>query len=167
MPRTKKPAGTTVDRRNGRQARELVAVEGGRIDPPAGICQEALEVWDAYWIDAVSNVLTPADRGLLLRWIREYDRYLRTVAEADLEPLVTGSTGQPVENPLYRIAYRALDAAERCERQIGVGPLFRSNLGVAVLSERKSLQDMNARYGGADASGQPVQARPDPRIIEA
>lgn len=167
MPRTKKPAGAAVDKRNGRPVRDLVPVEGGRIDPPTGITDEALDVWDAYWSDVVSNVLTPADRGLLQRWIREYDRYLRTVAEADREPLVQGSTGQPVENPLYKIAYRALDAAERCERQIGVGPLFRSNLGVAVLTERKSLQDMNARYGGADADADRPPARPDPRVVDA
>jgi P27 family predicted phage terminase small subunit len=141
-------------------------VPGGRFDPPAGISDESLRVWDCYWSDVVANVLTQADRGLLMRWIREYDRYLRAVAEADLEPLVEGSTGQPVENPLYRIAYRALDAAERCERQIGVGPLFRSNLGVAVMTERKSLAEMNARYGGVDADAGPAP-RPDPRIIEA
>jgi P27 family predicted phage terminase small subunit len=167
MPRTKKPAGTTVDRRNGRRA-DLVAVAGARLDPPDGLSDEALTQWDAYWDDTVASVVTPVDRAVLRRWITEYDRYLRTVAEADKEPLVTGYNGQPAENPLYKIAYKALDAAERCERQLGVGALHRSNLGIAVIAERKSLADMNARYGGADAGDRAEAApRPDPRVVDA
>jgi P27 family predicted phage terminase small subunit len=163
MPRTKKAAGTTADPRNGRRA-VLAPVAGGRIDAPDGLSDEATALWDAYWEDAVATVATPVDRGLLIRWITEYDRYLRTVAEADKQPLVFGSTGQQVENPLYKIAYRALDAAERCERQMGVGPLHRSNLGIAVITEQKSLREMNSRYGGGDVQRDP---RPDPRVIDA
>jgi P27 family predicted phage terminase small subunit len=168
MPRTKKPAGTTVDRRNGRRT-DLTAVVGGRLEPPGGLSEPALALWDAYWLDTVATVQTPVDRGVLTRWITEYDRYLRTVAEADKQPLVAGSKDQLVENPLYKIAYRALDAAEKCERQMGVGALNRSTLGIAVIAEQKSLQNMNARYGGGDGDGdsQPATARPDPRVIEA
>lgn len=165
MPRTKKPAGAAVDRRNGRRA-DLTAVAGGRFDPPGGLSEPSQALWEAYWADAVATVQTPVDRGVLTRWITEYDRYLRAVAEADQEPLVLGSQGQQVENPLYKIAYRALDAAERCERQMGVGPLHRSSLGIAVIAEQKSLQEMNGRYGGADVNRNEAP-RSDPRIIQA
>lgn len=165
MPRTKKAAGTAADPRNGRRA-DLVVAAGGRIDAPSGLSEPAAQLWDAYWDDAVSGVHTPVDRGVLLRWITEYDRYLRTITEADRKPIVCGSTGQDVENPLYKIAYRALDAAERCERQMGVGPLHRSNLGIAVIAERKSLQEMNARYGGGDDDPRRTERR-DPRVIDA
>ena len=169
MPRQKKPAGTAVDPRNGRRAVPLGLVPGGRVEAPEGLSDPAAALWEAYWSDPVSQVQTSVDRGVLVRWITEYDRYLRTVAEADGRPLVEGSQGQMVENPLYKIAYRALDAAEKCEKQLGMGPLHRSNLGIAVISEQKSLKDMNARYGGADGDqgAKPVAARPDPRIIEA
>ena len=93
MPRTKKAAGTAVDKRNGRTF-ELTPVDGGRIDPPEGLLPEVLEIWNAYWTDAASTVQTPADRGVLTRWIKEYDRYLRLIAEADECPLVAGSKGQ-------------------------------------------------------------------------
>lgn len=168
MPRTRKPAGQAVDPRNGRRA-DLQVVAGERFDPPPGLSPEVLAMWDAYWDDPVSSVITAADKALLVRWATEYDRYLRTVATADDRPLVDGSTGQLVENPLYRIAYRALDAAERIERQLGIGPLHRSNLGIAVIAERKSLADMNARYGGAggDDSSRTLQAVDDPRVIDA
>lgn len=167
MPRTKKAAGTTVDRRNGRRA-DLTPVAGGRIDPPPGLSPPVLAMWDAYWSDTVSQVQTPVDRALLARWATEYDRYLRTVATADEQPLVEGSQGQSVENPLYRIAYRALDAAERCERQMGIGPLHRSALGIAVMAERRSLAQMNAQYGGGDdVDSSAALAAVDPRVIDA
>lgn len=167
MPRTKKPAGTAIDSRNGRRA-ELAVVPGGRIEPPDGLLEESLAVWDSYWQDTASGIQTPADRGVLLRWIREYDRYLRLIAEADASPLSQGSKGQDVASPLYALAERALAAAERAEKQIGVGALNRSNLGIAVIAERKSLADMNARYGGGHVDGHHLEAAPrqDPRVIE-
>jgi len=169
MPRTKKPAGAAVDKRNGRRA-ELSVVAGARVDPPEGLCEESMAQWDAYWDDAASTVQTSADRGVLLRWIDAVDRYLRTVAEADLEPVVSGSTGQPTENPLYKIADRALKTITDCEKQLGIGALNRAGLGIAVLTERRSLADMNSRYGGADDGNGPreVEAdQEDPRVIDA
>jgi len=164
MPRTKKPAGTAVDTRNGRRL-ELAQITGGRFDAPEGLSEDAVTLWSAYWDDPVAAVQTPVDRGVLLRWIAEYDRYLRLIAQADRSPLVTGSQGQDVANPLYKIADRALMACERAEKQMGMGALNRSSLGITVGAAQKSLQDMNARYGGE--GDQAETQRPDPRVIDA
>jgi P27 family predicted phage terminase small subunit len=167
MPRTKKPAGTTVDKRNGRRADLVVAGDQlAKPDCPAGLCDEAAEQWDAFWSDSASSVQTPADRGVLLRWIDAVDRYLRTIGEADREPLVTGSTGQQVENPLYKIADKALGTIERCEKQLGIGALNRAGLGIAVITGQRSLADMNARYGdgGNDDTPDAGQVEADPRL---
>ena len=155
MPRTKAPAGSTVDRRNGRRA-DLVPVAGARFDAPEGLSDEATAAWNAYWDDTVASVMTPVDRAVLTRWIKEMDRYLRLSAEADRQPSVRGSQGQPVENPLYATAYKALAAVQACEKQMGMGALNRSALGIAVITERKSLADMNARYGGGDVGSRPA-----------
>jgi P27 family predicted phage terminase small subunit len=167
MPRTKKPAGTAIDPRNGRRA-DLTVVMGARFEPPTGLCDEAMEAWDAYWSDGVASVQTPVDRAVLLRWVREMDRYLRLSAEADNQPSVRGSQGQPVENPLYGTAYKALAAVQACEKQMGMGALNRSALGIAVITERRSLADMNSKYGGAGDDQRPAPAvvRQDPRVIE-
>lgn len=165
MPRTKKPAGTAIDPRNGRRA-DLTVVAGQRFEPPDNLCSEALEAWDAYWNDRVAQVQTPVDRSVLLRWITETDRYLRLIAAADLEPVVRGSQGQPVENPMYGTAYKALNAVQACEKQMGMGALNRSALGIAVIAETKSLQDLNTAVGGRDAGPRAVP-RPDPRVIDA
>lgn len=170
MPRTKKAAGQAVDTRNGRRADlSLAVVAGGKLDAPEGLADESVALWDAYWADPVASVQTAVDRGVLLRWISEHDRYVRLIAEADNSPLVRGSQGQEVANPLYKIADRALAAAERCEKQLGIGALNRSALGIAVMAQQKSLADMNSKYGGGHVDGDstPAPARQDPRVIDA
>lgn len=165
LPRTKKPAGTAVDKRNGRQAELRPVGELAKPDRPEHLCDEAVEQWEAYWGEAAATVQTLADRGVVLRWIDAVDRYLRLVAEADRAPLLPGSTKQMAENPLYKIADKALGTIERCEKQLGIGALNRAGLGIAVITEQRSLADMNSRYGGAgDDHGAEAQAEKDPRL---
>lgn len=97
------------------------------------------------------------------------DRYLRTLGEADQRPTVSGSTGQLVVNPLYKIAQDALATVERAEKQLGIGALNRAGLGIAVINEQRSLQDMNSRYGGGVGGGTdeaPVEEDPRLTVID-
>lgn len=169
MPRTKKPAGQAVDRRNGRKA-DLTSLPGGALakpDPPDGLCNESVRQWDAYWESTAASVQTPADRGVVLRWIDAVDRYLRMLGEADQRPLMTGSTGQQVVNPLYKVAQDALATVERAEKQLGIGALNRAGLGIAVIAEQRSLQDMNDRYGGGvDGGTDPDEEDPRLTVID-
>lgn len=163
MPRTKKPAGTTVDKRNGRNVR-LRHVGGERFDPPGDLCDQAGQQWDAYWNDPVSQVQTRADRNLLERWIVNVDRYWRLIGEADKQPMTENSQGR-VANPLYAIALKVEASIKADEAQLGIGPKNRAALGIAVITERRSLADMNSRYGGAgDDSPAVERAEKDPRL---
>lgn len=152
MPRTKKPAGQAVDRRNGRRAEleptgtlrlrkfPLPARRGMPFHP------ETRRAWAALWEDPVAQVLSPVDRPVLLRWADAMDRYLRLLIEADKLPVVSGSTGQDVANPLYAIADRSLSVAQQCEAQLGVGGLNRAKLGLEVTQARRSLHELNRAY---------------------
>lgn len=166
MPRAKKPPGVAVDKRNGSKAL-LTSVTAGAVkgfDPPAGLCDEARAAWGDFWADRPALLLTPSSKVVLLRWVVALDRYLRTSAEADEQPLVTGSQGQDVINPLYKVAEQAMAVVDRCERQLGIGGLYAAALGLAAVSERRSLADMNARYGGdADGGDDPAEEE-DPRL---
>lgn len=164
MPRTKKPAGTTVDKRNGRNV-QLQQIGGERFDPPADLCEQARQQWDAYWSDPVSQVQTTADRNLLERWVVNVDRYWRLIGEADKQPMTENSQGR-VANPLYAIALKVESSVKADEAQLGIGPKNRAALGIAVITERRSLHDMNARYGGAgdDHSTAIEAAEEDPRL---
>jgi len=127
-----------------------------RHDPPWRL--ETRRAWAALWADPVASALTPVDRPVLLRWADAVDRASRSLELADADPIATGSMGQEVESPYYGIADKAIRVAERCEAQLGVGALNRARLGIAILSERASLADLNERImssGGDDGDDDP------------
>ncbi len=161
MPRAKKAAGTAVDKRNGQQV--LGVVPGLKVEKfpaPRGLSKPAKAAWDAFWEDRPAHLVTPAAKVVLLRWVDALDRYLRTIAEADQSPLVEGSQGQEVINPLYKIAEQAMTVVERFEKQLGIGGLNAASLGLAAISEQRSLAQMNARYSEPEE----IEDEPDPRL---
>jgi P27 family predicted phage terminase small subunit len=170
MPRAKRPAGTTVDKRNGQRV-GLAVVAGQRFDLPEdvaeGLLPQTVDAWDAYWSDPVAGVHTPADRAALLSWIEALDRHTRLLRAADQQPLVDTSQGV-TRNPLYAVAEGVWKTIAELQAQLGIGPKNRVALGIAVIQEQRSLADVNARYGGGDG-GKDGDAAPrlDPRVIDA
>lgn len=164
VPRPKKPPGTAVDRRNGQRA-DLAAVSGGvgRFDPPENLCVDAAAAWEDFWADRPALLLTSSSKVVLVRWVEAVNRYLVASRGADVEPITAGSTGQEVMNPLYKVAEQARAVIEACERQLGIGGLNAANLGIAAITERRSLADLNASYGGGGGNDKPAEA-PDPRL---
>lgn len=116
-------------------------------------------MWKALFDDvALSSVLSPVDRELVIRWAQAVDDNLKALAAARETPMSRGSMGQEVPSPYFAIAAQAMSVAEKCEAQIGVGALNRARLGIAILTERASLADLASRFdvGGGD--------EPDPRL---
>ncbi len=150
MPRTKKPAGQAVDRRNGRPAE--LAVEGGpleRFELPGkrpAWTRETQLAWDGAWADPVRQAWTVGDRPLLLRWADAIDRAARSLRRADRKPVVLGGNGQVTEHPSYLTAKAAIQVAERCEAQLGFGALNRNRLGLTIAAAKQSLLDLNAAF---------------------
>ena len=166
MPRTKKAAGTAVDRRNGRRA-EVAASSLAKFSLPKRTSGEpwrleTRKAWSALWSDPVASALTPVDRPVLLRWADSIDRAARHLELGDTDPIATGSMGQAVESPHYGIADKALRVAAQCEAQLGVGALNRARLGIAIVAERTSLADLNARVTASVVVGEVVDDD-DPR----
>lgn len=151
-----------MDKRNGAR---LIAVGGGQVErypAPKGLCPAAVRAWDAFWGDRQSALLTASGKVVLERWADALSRMLISLAAADAQPLVEGSTGQSVINPLYKIAEQARAAVEACERQLGVGGMNAASLGLAAVSEARSLADLNARYAEPEG-GDESDADDDPR----
>jgi hypothetical protein len=149
MPRPKKAPGTAVDKRNGQQI--VISDPATRVEPfraPGGLTKRAYEVWDDFWKDRPALLLTPASKVVLVRWIEAISRYERCIHEADLLPLVDGSHGNRVTNPLYKIADQALKTVQSCEEQLGIGIMNATRLGIAAIAEQQRLGDLNARYEG-------------------
>jgi hypothetical protein len=157
MPRTKKPPGQAVDRRNGRRAE----LEGQALEKfPLPVKRPAIRtrrVWAALWDDPVSSVLALVDREMVIRWITSTDAWITALGKAELEPVSRGSMGQEVPSPFYAIAKQHLDEIEKCEQQLGVGALNRARLGLTITTARRSLDDLNRDFLEAGDE-------PDPRL---
>ncbi|MCW2661528.1 MAG: hypothetical protein JWP83_2680 [Mycobacterium sp.] len=122
----------------------VVSAAGTAPPTPRGLSAQAQTAWTGYWSDVVSGVMRRSDSTLALRWSRNLDRYHRLLGVADKEPLVTGSTGQPRPNPLYDLVAKFEASIKEDEKQLGIGPLNRLRLGVALSESAKSLADLNA-----------------------
>lgn len=167
MPRAPKPAGTAVDPRNGARI-TLPSVPLKRFVLPKrsdGLKYDVrtTRMWKSLWDDArLSAALSPVDRELVIRWAESVDDWIKATGKGRLEPVTEGSMGQEVASPHFTIAAQALAVAERCEAQIGIGALNRARLGIALLTEARSLQDLSAGFpgdgGGVDGD------EPDPRL---
>ena len=149
MPRTKKNAGTAVDRRNGRRTEIAAAEQMARFTLPKRAdgkpwSLETRKAWAAMWRDPVSVLLSPADRPVLLRWAGALHRAEDAYEKADAEPTVSGSMGQVVGNPLYAVGDAQVAIAQKCEAQIGVGALHRARLGLEFTRAQLSLTELNA-----------------------
>lgn len=162
MPRTKKPAGTAVDRRNGRRTEIAAAERLKRFGLPrrsdgSPWSLETRKAWAAMWRDPVSSLLSVADRPVLLRWAAALHRAEHAYELADAEPTVSGSMGQVVANPLFAVADAQLAIAQKCEAQIGIGALHRARLGLEFTSAQRSLAELNALLddGGGDDEQDP------------
>ncbi|MGH3557689.1 MAG: hypothetical protein ACRDTK_09415 [Mycobacterium sp.] len=99
--------------------------------------------------------MRPSDETLVLRWVTSLDRYHRLASEADREPVVAGSTGQPRPNPLYDMVFKVEASIREDERQLGIGPLNRLRLGVALSETTKTLADLNAEANDANQDDDP------------
>ncbi len=157
-----------ADRRNGRRA-ELVVVEGARLElpaPPPGASwhEDTVQAWNRFWDDSVAMALTPADEVLVLRWVEALNRYLILSRAADRSPTITGSQGQQVLNALYRAADSALKTVQACEKQIGIGPANRASLGIAMITEKRTLADLNSQF--REVSHADSDEEQDPRLIQ-
>jgi len=180
MPRPKKAAGTAVDKRNGIRPIDSVgtAKSVARYDPPRGINAYAREVWEEFWRDRQALLLTPSAKVVLNRWIQAVSRYDHMIKMADREPLLDGRE-TTIVNPRYRIAKDALATITDCEKQLGIGIMNATNLGMAALAEKTKLADLNERYeddeGGESNDDQPRNAstivaeldiETDPRLFD-
>lgn len=143
--RPKKAVGTAVDPRNGQK---LVSVNSlprfPYFPPPEGVTSEQVkDIWEGFWEDRQPHLLTPSSKHILIRWIEAVQRYEINMKEADLDPVQSGSTGQPIVNARYKIAAEALSTIQKCEKLLGIGPLNATALGLAVIQERQGLNEIN------------------------
>lgn len=142
--RQKVPALLANDR--GGRGRGLTVVARGERPvprPPAGLGTYARKAWREFFSDWVSDAVVMSADGERLRWwihcVDERQKLEATLAKA---PLVKGSHGQLMLNPLQRRVDRLTRDIERAEEAFGMTALSRFRLQLTATEARRSARDL-------------------------
>ena len=131
--------------------------------------------WKIFWASDLANLVKDTDRSAVRRLFRLRDQLMRAQRsavelrrQAMKEPVVQGSMGQPVSNPLFRAAEAAAHEALALEGRVlpledrfGLSPRARLNLGI---SEQQGLSLLNRNQALANRL-QEVIGGDDPRTV--
>ncbi len=133
--------------------------------PPEGLDPAAVDSWYGYLGSVVgrSVVNLDTDGPALRRWAACVSQRLKLQPQLDETPLVKGSMGQKVVNPINTLIVNLTREIERLEEHFGMTPLARMRLGIAIGEAAESL-DALRRSLDADAE---APAAPDDDALEA
>jgi P27 family predicted phage terminase small subunit len=139
---------------------ELVPARAAAPAAPDGLSDEIAGWWDAYWASDVASVASEVDLPLIRRLFGMYGQYEQAVEVVNKAIVTKGSTGQIRVNPLADYAFKLAGQILRLEEELGLTPLSRQRLGIAVAERYRSLDELN-RSLAAEVDG---GGEPDPRL---
>lgn len=143
----KKPA----DRRQNRITKDSnVRIEVARIDempePPAGIATDLVASWEDYWRSPLASATDAQSKlNAVTRLWQLYDLRDKHHAAYVAQPLVDGSQGQQVLNPLGRQLNALESQILALEDRLGLNPKSQLSLGVTWAEGQKQLRDLADR----------------------
>ncbi len=157
------PLAKPAERAQGHRRRaNLAVVRAKPLDaptPPEGLSEAVLAAWETYWRSEVAEAATDVDVPAIRRLFTMYEAHARATEVAMETLVVAGSKGQPRVNPLADYALRLEEKILRLENELGLTPLARMRLGIAVGQARMTLEEINER-----ARSKAARARKDPRV---
>jgi len=112
-------------------------------DPPPGLTDQVLVSWESYWASDVAAAASEVDLPLIRRLFVMYDQYAQAIEVVNKAIVVKGSTGQIRVNPLADYAFKLAGQILRLEEELGLTPLARQRLGIAVAERYRSLDELN------------------------
>lgn len=134
-------------------------------DPDDGWSETTVAEWHSWWGSEVARLIEPESETPIVRRLFDLlDQAARFEAAGRLEPMVEGSTGQMVINPLLKHAQGLRDEARRDEAVLGRGPKRRLDLGIKFGDAARSLDEVNRRLSGAIRNGSGAEPPDDPRL---
>jgi P27 family predicted phage terminase small subunit len=101
--------------------------------------------WERYWRSDVATVVTDADHDAIERLFLlrdEHARAMRAVRSTG-QRLVSGSRNQPRLNPIYDLVFKLEGAIHTLETELGLSPLARARLGIAVGQATLTAAELN------------------------
>ena len=135
---------------------------------PAGLLKETREKWETFWnSDAGQSTVIrrDVDMDAIRRLFEYYDDHSRARREYKRHPLVLGSTGQQVINPLGKMMLDLEGKIVSLEDRIGKNPHARLKLSLTFGQAHASLEEMNRRMND-DSDSEQDPRNDDPRVID-
>jgi hypothetical protein len=140
-----KSPGLLADHRRGRGRTFEVVPQPQRIVPaaPETVGEYARGVWDAFFASWVASAVNYDAHGERLRhWIRCVDERERLWPLLVSAPLVKGSHGQLMVNPLMRRVRELTRDIERAEEAYGMTPLATWRMQLTATEAKRSANDL-------------------------
>lgn len=137
-------------RRQNRETKDMPASEGlpGHVqppEPPPGLSEGIEAAWGAFWrLAPLSKRVSAADLLPLVRLFQLYEIYTKTIADFMEEPYILGERGKLVAHPGWSIANAAMRQILPLERQFGVTPKARAELGISLDMATNPVQGAEA-----------------------
>ena len=111
--------------------------------PPTGLLAAGKRAWETFWQSDVSSAVDiNADRIDLENWARAVDQRERFRKIVDKAPLVKGSHGQLMLNPLNRRIRELSEEIQKVSDRFGMNPMARWRLQFTVSEAGKSVNDL-------------------------
>lgn len=141
-----KPADQLINKRGGRaKALKVVPRDSAFVAPkaPAGLREYGKRVWDAFWASDVSGAVDVNAHGEdLAHWIRCVDEREHLWKILRQAPLVKGSHGQLMQNPLIRSIRELTHDIEWASDRFGMTPLAQFRMQFTVSEAGKSAAEL-------------------------
>jgi phage terminase small subunit len=170
------PAKKPADKRQNRVTKTpetVLASVVGRISPsgppaPDGISPELVETWAEYWGSPLARATDDyTKRAAVTRLWQMYDLRDKHYEAYRTAPLVEGSQGQLVLNPMGRQLQTLESQILQLEDRLGLNPKAQIALGISWAQGQSQLADLAERvfHPAQPKSGEPEEE--DPRNLIA
>ena len=131
----------------------LKSIPGGKLERPEitrAWLPSTIQAWNDYWDSPLVDVVIQPDQKGILRLFDHYDQFERYTLELAERPTVEFH-GEIRANPVEMMASRKEEKISKLEAQLGILPLARHNLKMAVGKAAITADDVNRRHRGVSS----------------
>jgi P27 family predicted phage terminase small subunit len=136
-------------------------------EAPEGLSEKNVKFWRDYWSSELARAADPqTDLQAITRLFTLYDERDKLDVAYRKAPLMKGSMGQPVVNPV-RAVISACDAdIIKLEDRFGLSPISRLRLGITIGEAAQSMAALNKSLMQS-LNGNEEETTIDPREVDA
>jgi len=129
-----------------RAERKLTPIQGALSlpEPPPNLSEGAAAIWRKLWREPVAGAWRASDAAAVERLASYLNEWRAMNRVHNEEPFALGSTKQPTISPAGRRLVELEGTIARLESELGLTPLARQRLGIAVTQATLTLQELNA-----------------------